>query len=118
MLTTDQIANRLVELVRAGQNQQAYEELFADDAVSAEPAHTGIPDAVGKSAILEKLEMLTMMIMEMYGSGCSDPVVAGRYFSCSMWMDAEMMGRDRAKIEEIALYETREGKIIRESFFF
>jgi hypothetical protein len=117
-MTTQEIANRLVELCREGKNLQAYEELFSEDAIAIEPAHTGIPDAIGKAAMIEKQEMMAMMIMEMHGMGVSDPLVSGNFFSCAMWIDAEMLGRDRSKLEEIAVYQVEDGKIVKEMFFF
>ena len=36
-MTTQEVANRLVELCRIGQIDQAQAELFADDATSIEP---------------------------------------------------------------------------------
>ena len=117
-MTTLEIANRLVELCRAGKNLQAYEELFSDDACAIEPAHTGIPDAIGKQAMVDKQEMMAMMIMELHGTGVSDPIVSGNHFSCAMWMDAEILGRERSKLEEIAVYQVENGKIIKEMFFF
>jgi limonene-1,2-epoxide hydrolase len=35
-----------------------------------------------------------------------------------MWMDAEILGRERSKLEEIAVYQVENGKIIKEMFFF
>lgn len=117
-MTTQEIANRLVELCRAGNNLQAYEELFSEDAIAVEPEHTGIPDAIGRNAMIEKQEMMAMMIMEMFGTGVSDPIVSGNFFSCAMWIDAEMLGRERTKLEEIAVYQLKDGKIVKEMFFY
>lgn len=39
-MTTQEIANRLVELCKIGQNDAAMQELYAADIVSIEPAGT------------------------------------------------------------------------------
>lgn len=53
-MTTPTIAQRLVELCRQGQFDQAYQELFAENAVSAEPARYNVPPAEGHTALFEK----------------------------------------------------------------
>ena len=48
----------------------------------------------------------------------SDPIVGGRYFSAVMTLDATFKGRGRMVLEEICLYEVKEGKIASEQFSF
>jgi len=43
---------------------------------------------------------------------------AGNFFACAMGFDATMKDRGRTKMEEIALYEVKDGKIISEQFFY
>jgi hypothetical protein len=58
------------------------------------------------------------MIEEVYGGYCNEPQVAGNYFVCAMGVDVKMKGQPRGKMDEIALYEVRDGKILSEQFFF
>ena len=58
------------------------------------------------------------MIEERHGGSFSDPIVAGRYFSVAMVLDATFKGQGRMVLEEICLYEVKDGKIILEQFFF
>ena len=117
-MTTQQIANRLVELCCKGQIQQAGEELYADEILSIEPAHAPTKTAKGKKAVAEKGAQFAAMIEERHGGSFSDPIVSGRYFSVAMTLDATIKGKGRMVLEEICVYEVKDGKIVSEQFFF
>ncbi|KQZ57010.1 MULTISPECIES: nuclear transport factor 2 family protein [unclassified Lysobacter] len=120
-MNTEQIAQRLVELCRQGEYEQAQVELYADDAVSIEPE--GLPPEAlgnvrGMDAIREKGRKFNEGIETMHGSSVSDPVVAGNWFSLSMRLDVTMKGRGRIDMSEICVYRVRDGKIVHEQFFY
>ena len=117
-MTTQEVANRLVELCRMGQIDAAQAELFADDAVSIEPDNAPVKEAKGRDAIAEKSKMFQSMVEEFHGSTISDPIVAGNYFSMSWGMDVTMKDKGRMNMEEICLYGVKDGKITSEQFFF
>ena len=117
-MTTQQVANRLVELCRQGQIPQAMEELYAEDIISIEPPHAPTKTAHGKKAVSEKGALFASMIQERHGGSFSDPLVCGRYFSAAMTLDATFKGQGRMQFEEICVYEVKEGKIVSEQFFF
>ena len=116
-MTTQEIANRLVELCRTGQNDTAYKELFHENAVAVEPAKWNVPDTVGVEALLQKAKGWQEDMVEMHDSSVSDPLVAGDYFTVTMMVDLTTKSRGRNKMEEICLYEVQDGKIVKESFF-
>ena len=72
----------------------------------------------GKEAIRKKGEMFNEMIEEMHGGYSREPQVAGNFFSVVMGMDVTMKGAGRMKMDEIAVYEVKDGKIVKEQFFF
>lgn len=120
-MNTEQVARRLVELCRQGEYDQAQTELYADDAVSIEPE--GLPpealgNAHGLEAIREKGRKFNERIEAMHGSNCSDPVIAGDWFSVSMRLDVTMKGMGRIDMSEICVYKVRDGKIVHEQFFY
>jgi len=120
-MTVEQIAKRLVELCRKGEYEAAQKELYADDAVSVEPANVpagGLGNANGLTAILEKGHKFQAMLETVHGGSVSDPVIAGNWFSVSMTLDATMKGRGRVNMKEICVYGVRGGKIFHEQFFF
>ena len=119
VMTTQDVANRFSQLAEEGKFSEIQEELFSDDAVSIEPPNVpGLQNAEGKEAIRKKGEQFQSMVEEMHGGFSSKPVVGGNYFSVAMGMDATMKGQGRMKMDEIAVYEVRDGKIVKEQFFF
>jgi len=117
-MTTQEVANRLVELMRTGQVGQAQIELFADDVVSIEPKHGPIKSAKGKAAVIAKGAEFAGMIETRHGGSFSDAIVGERYFSCAMTLDATFKGAGRMNLDEICLFEVKDGKIVSEQFFF
>jgi len=119
VMTTQDVANRFSQLAEQNQWKNILDELYAPDAVSIEPAGSqGLQNAEGLPAIKKKGELWESMVEEMHGGWCSKPIVGGRYFSLAMGMDATMKGGQRSKMDEIALYEVRDGKIVKEQFFY
>lgn len=117
-MTTQQVANRLVELCRKGEIFQAQEELYGDNILCLEPAHSQTPRTQGKEAVLAKGKIFASMIEERHDGFFSDPLVNGRYFSVACMLDATLKGMGRQKLEEICIYEVKDGKIIYEQFFY
>ena len=118
VMTTQEIANRLTELFKEGKWMEAQAELFSDDAKSIEPPYAqGMASVEGMDAIRKKGEDFSSMMEEMHGGYVSDLVV-GNFISCAMGMDATMKGMGRMKMDEIAVYEVKDGKIVREQFFY
>lgn len=118
-MTTQEIADRLVELCRKGEYETCYAELYSPKAKSIEPtADFGPPVVEGMDNIRKKGEMFQSMIQEMHGGEIGDPVVAGNHFSCRMMMDWTMKGREREQVEEICVYKVEDGKIVSEQFFY
>ena len=118
-MTTQQIANRLVELCRQGQYETAQKELYADNAVSIEPDGSPMSGKTeGLEAIIAKGHQFMSMVEEMHGGTTSDPVVAGNVFSVAAVLDATYKGRGRSTMEEICSYKVKDGKIIVEEFFY
>ena len=119
VMTTQEVANRFHELAQSGQWDKIQEELYADDAVSIEPPKSqGMQSVEGKEAIRKKGEMFNEMIEEMHGGYSREPQVAGNFFSVVMGMDVTMKGAGRMKMDEIAVYDVKDGKIVKEQFFF
>lgn len=121
VMTTQDVANRFNELAQTGQWDKVQQELYADNAVSIEPPHAGamgMGDAEGMDAIKKKGETFGAMVEEMHGGYTTPPVVGGNFFSVAMGMDCTMKGAGRLKMDEIAVYEVKDGKIVKEQFFF
>ena len=117
-MTTQEVADKYIALNREGKGMQALEELFSDDSYDVEPKGAPVERTEGKEALIKKHEQFGEMVEEVHGMEISDPVVADNFFSCSMKMDVTYKGMPRMTMEEICLYEVKDGKIIASHFYF
>jgi len=118
-MTTQEVADRFNELAQTGQWDVIQNDLFANNAVSIEPAHSpGLQSVEGMDAIREKGKKFGEMVEEMHGGYSNAPMVAGNHFAVAMGMDVTMKGMGRMKMDEIAVYEVKDGKIVKEQFFY
>ena len=119
VMTTQDVANRYNELSQTAQWDKIQDELFADNAVSIEPPGSpGLQSVEGMPAIKQKAKQFGEMVEEIHGGYTTAPVVGGKFFSVGMGMDCTMKGMGRQKMDEVALYEVKDGKIVREQFFY
>ena len=119
VMTTQDIANRLHELFNRGDWTAAQEELFSQDAESVEPPKAqGMQSVKGLDAIRQKGKQFNEMVEEMHGGYVSDPIVAGNHIAFAMGMDVTYKGMGRQKMDEIVVYEVKDGKIVKEQFFY
>ncbi len=119
VMTTKGVASRLSQLFKEYKFKEAQDELFSADAVSIEPPHAqGAQRVEGLDNIRMKGEEFNQMVEEMHGGWTGEPVVAGNYIAVPMGMDVTMKGAGRRNLEEICLYEVKDGKIVNEQFFY
>ncbi|BDS09497.1 nuclear transport factor 2 family protein [Aureispira anguillae] len=117
-MTTQEVANRLVELCREGNYDQAIKELYAPDIVSVEPEGTPNRIVKGLEAIAKKGEQFQSMLEKVNSNVVSDPVVAENFFSCAMLLNVNMKGVPvPVDMHEICVYTVNNGKVVREEFF-
>ena len=117
-MTTQAVANRLVELCRKGQILEAEQELYADNVTSIEPENSPNKSATGKLDVLAKGKAFASMIEERHDGFFGDPIVCGNYFSIACMLDATMKGMGRMKLEEICVFGVKDSKVISAQFFY
>ena len=117
-MTTQEVANRLVELCRQGQYVQAQQELYGDGIKSYEPEEAGWPAAEGREAVQAKTEQWQQSVEEVHSASVSDPIVAGNHFAVTMINDVTFKERGRAEMKGVCVYEVQDGKIVKENFFY
>ncbi len=120
-MTTQEVANRFIELANQGKFDAIQEELYSADCESIEPesgSSEGLQYAKGIEAIKEKGRRFNESIEEMHGGYTGEPIIAGNHFSLVMGMDVTMKGMGRVKMDEVCVYEVKDGKIIKEQFFY
>ncbi|MCP4123249.1 MAG: nuclear transport factor 2 family protein, partial [Bacteroidetes bacterium] len=110
-MNTQEVANKLVALCRIGQFQQAQSELYADDCISIESGDS--PDAITKGlpAIKAKIEQWSSSVQEVHDAQISDPIAIGNHFAITHMVDCTFKEGGRQKVEEISVYEVRDGKV-------
>lgn len=117
-MTTQEIANRLVDLCRQEKHPQAQEELYHDNIVSIEDEKSGAPITKGMAGIRQKTVAWDEAVVEIHDAKVSDPIVTGNYFAVTMENDITFKEQGRIQISEICVYEVKNGKIVREQFFY
>ena len=118
-MNTLEIANKLVDLCRQGRNREA-KALYADDAVSVEAFAPpgGEQEVKGLAAIQAKGEWWGAN-HEIHSAFVAGPWPHGDKFIIGFQMDiTNKPSGKRMKLEEMALYTTLNGKIVREEFFY
>lgn len=117
--TTTEVANRFNELAANGQWNEIQNELFSENAESIEPTQAqGMRNATGLEDIRKKGEEFNSQVEEMHGGYSTAPVVGGNFFSVGMGMDVTLKGAGRVKMDEVAVYEVKNGEIVKEQFFY
>ncbi len=116
-MTTQEVANKLVNLCRQGKYVEAY-ALYAEDAVSMEMP--GVPNerTEGIANILKGFENWANSIQEHHDGMVGDAVVVGNHFVVPMISDATFKDMGRCTMEELCVYEVENGKIKKASFFY
>ena len=117
-MTTQEVADRFYELSQEGKFDQIVDDLFAENVKSIEPANSTWQNVQGIDNIRAKAAQWQTMVEEMHGGYTSKPEVAGKFFVCTMGMDVTVKGQGRTKMDEVAVYEVKDGKIVLEQFFF
>ena len=117
-MTTQEVADRFYQLAQQGNFDQIQEELYDENVKSIEPANSNWQNVQGLDKVKEKAKQWQEMTEEMHGGYTNKPQVAGNFFTCIMGMDVTIKGQGRMKMDEVAVYEVKDGKIVLEHFFF
>ena len=118
-MTTKEVANKLVELCREGKIDEVQATLFADNAQSIEANDMMGPRvAEGLDAIKQKSVQFQSSVEEFHGSVISDPIIAGNCFAITWSLDASFKVKGRMTMQEVCVYQVKDGKIIMEQFFY
>ena len=118
VMTTEEVANRFYELAQEGKFDQIQDELYHEAVRSIEPSHSQWQNVEGLDKVKEKAQQWKSMTEEMHGGYTNQPQVAGNFFVCTMGMDVTVKDQPRMSMDEVAVYEVKDGKIVLEHFFF
>ena len=119
ILTTKEVAVRFNELAKQEKWFEIQDELFADDVRSIDPPHSPyFGYAEGKANVRKKGEDFVKRIEAAHKRHTTEPVVGGNHFAVGREVDITVNGIGRIQINQVMLYEVKDGKIIVEQFFY
>ena len=119
-MTTQEVADRLVNLCSQGKFMEAGQELYSPEIASVEAAAPpgGSRETKGLAAVKAKGEWWTAN-HEVHSAKVEGPLVAGPYFSVTFKIDATFKPENkRFSMEEVGVYRVANGKIVYEEFFY
>jgi hypothetical protein len=118
-LTASEVAARFNELAQQEKWFEIQDELFADNVRSIDPANSPyFGYAEGKSSVRKKGEDFVKRIEAAHRRYTTEPIVGGNHFAVGRNVDITVKGFGRIKIDEIMLYEVKDGQIVLEQFFY
>jgi hypothetical protein len=118
-MTTQQVADRFHELAQKEKWFEIQNEFFSDDVKSIEPeASPYFPFAEGKAAVRRKADEFVSRIEAVHSLSTTAPIVSGNHFVVGRDKDITVRPHGRIRINELMLYEVKDGKIVSEQFFY
>jgi len=117
-MNTEEIARKVVELVRKQAWYDALDTLYDDDIVSVEAysAGGGSPETRGKEAVRGKIDWW-VNAMEVHSFTANEPFVAHDRFVVQYDADVtDKKSKERRKLSEVGVYTVKNSKIVREEF--
>src|ERR1041385_2470164 len=119
-MTTLEVGKKLVELCKQGKNHEAMETLYAPDIVSVEAASMAnmSPESRGREAVFAKSKWWSDNHTVHSASG-EGPLPHGDRFIVRFSYDVtNKPSSKRFNMDETALFTVKDGKIVREEFFY
>src|SRR4051812_23300778 len=119
MMTTIEVVKRFNELAKEEKWFEIQDELFAENVKSIDPP--GSPYfgyAEGKAAVRKKGEDFVSKITGLNRVFTGEPIATGNHFAVAREVDIIVEGHGRVQMNQIMLYEVKDGKIISEQFFY
>ncbi len=118
-MTTQEVAARFYELAKEEKLFEIQDEFFADNVKSIDPENSPyFPYAEGKTAVRKKGEDFVKRIEAVHKATTTAPLVAGHHFAVGREKDLTVQGLGRIQINQIMMYEVKDGKIVSEQFFY
>ncbi|MEO6188965.1 MAG: SnoaL-like domain-containing protein [Ginsengibacter sp.] len=117
--TIHEIAGRFKQLAQQEKWFEIQDELFAENVKSIEPENSPyFAYAEGKDNVRKKSEGFLKKIETLHSAKTTEPIIGGNHFAVGREVDITVQGSGRIQMNEIMLYEVKDGKIISEQFFY
>ncbi len=119
VMTTKEVAARFNELAQQEKWFEIQDELFADTIRSIDPPNSPyFGYAEGKTAVRKKGEAFVKKIEAFHRAHTTEPVVGGNHFAVGREVDVTVQEHGRIQINQVMLYEVKNGQIVVEQFFY
>jgi hypothetical protein len=122
IMTTQEAANRYHELASQRKFIEIQDILYDEDVVCQEPdkaASMGMPVFTnGREAVKAKGIARRATIETIHTYNVCEPIVAGEFFSVVLKQEVTFKGKPRMALEEIGVFQVKDGKIVKEQFFY
>ncbi len=121
-MTTQEIASQYHELANQRKFIEIQDSFYDEQVICQEPEKAA---EMGMAVVTNGLEAIkakgiarraTMEAVHSYT--CSEPLVAGEFFSVVLKQEITFKGKPRMALEEIGIFEVKNGKIVKEQFFY
>lgn len=118
-LTTQEVAARFNELAQQEKWFEIQDEFFANNVRSIDPTNSPyFGYAEGKAPVRKKGEDFVKRIEAVHRLHSTEPVVTGNHFAVGREVDITVQELGRIQINQIMLYEVKDGQIVLEQFFY
>jgi hypothetical protein len=121
-MTTQEAATRYQELMTQRKFIEIQDTYYHEDVVcqeSEKAASMGMSIFTnGREAVKAKGIARRAAIESMHSYFCSEPIVAGEFFSVVLKQEVTFKGKPRLAVEEIGVFHVKDGKIVKEQFFY
>ncbi len=118
-ITIREVAARFNELAQQEKWFEIQDEFFSEDVKSIDP-----PDspyfgyAEGKADVRKKGEDFVKRIEAVHGATTTAPLVCGNHFAVGREIDITVQPHGRIQINQVMMYEVKDGQIVSEQFFY
>ncbi|MBT1703402.1 nuclear transport factor 2 family protein [Fulvivirgaceae bacterium PWU20] len=117
--TIHEVAGQFNTLAQQEKWFEIQDMFFTEDVKSIEPPNSPwFKNVEGKASVRKKGEDWVKRIQAVHRSYTSEPVVGGNHFAVGRALDITVEGLGRIQMEEIMLYQVKDGKITSEQFFY
>ena len=118
--TTHEVALRFNALAQQEKWFEIQDELFADNVRSVEPADAKyLPIKVeGREAVRKKGEDWVKRVEAAHHLRTTEPIIGANHFAVGREIDLTVQGIGRFQLNQIMMYDVKDGKIVQEQFFY
>lgn len=119
-MSSSEIGNKLVALCKQGKNLDAVNTLYSPEIVSIEAVEMpGMPTEMKGIDAVRKKNIWWYENHQVHSASAEGPFPNGDRFAVYFKYDVSSKKTgERMKMDEVALYTTRNGKIVKEEFFY